>query len=163
MVVVVGASWATNTTSIWSDSGYPPWYCDGSPHQIWSTSGSTAVGAVQSYDHAAAVTPVAIGVTVEPICQISTGPSGAPSTTGHSPEIRAVPPTPTVIEAGATLSGIGGAGALVVVVLLEVVLRRVGQQLVGVHDLGVCRAGDDGWRARGRSRRRRPRASVRRR
>jgi hypothetical protein len=58
---------------------------------------------------------------VEPICQISTGPSGAPSTTGHSPEIRAVPPTPTVIEAGATLSGIGGAGALVVVVL-EVVL-----------------------------------------
>jgi len=83
------------------------------------------VGAVQSYDHWAAVTPVAIVELVAPICQITTGPSGVPSTVGHSPEMRAVPPAATVIDVGDTDRGIGGswAGSVVlVVVVVEVVV-----------------------------------------
>jgi hypothetical protein len=96
----------------------------GDPHHGCSTSSSIVDGAVQSYDHEAAVTLVAITVTAAPICQISTGPSTEPPAEAHVPEIRAVPPGPTVIVLGDTLSGTGE-GATVVLGGLVVVIAAV--------------------------------------
>jgi hypothetical protein len=96
----------------------------GDPHHGCSTSSSIVDGAVQSYDHEAAVTLVAITVTEAPICQISTGPSTEPPAEAHVPEIRAVPPGPTVIVLGDTLSGTGE-GATVVLGGLVVVIAPV--------------------------------------